>query len=207
MPKKLSLSDLSSFNPFGNWKFEQFIDNLTDKGLYYTVMFIKNGTNGPYGEYRFPSEWKKVARKMQGALDEIEYLETYRLDLENDINLEHFSICKIWAQRNEGIDCTLLQPVPFQKYFIDQPFADIPLPSAQDFRNKEQTAKNFKLAEAVLVKALLDNIDPDTSFYLPIPLVKKQEIKKMVYAVYDLDQVTDKEVKSRLGEYLKKICE
>lgn len=184
-----------------NFDFEKFYYNIlgyTDpiflgESVKMTMMFIywDEQRKIPYAQYRVP----KNLKEKEGFGDEAHFLEQYPLYLDDAYEQENknFSIYQAFLkfknlafekEHAENKAFSILKAHNLKAYFesLDR---KIPAPSEHDANKDPVNAVGFKYNEAIMVNSLIQELNLDTSDYLPIPLVAMGELVGMVYYVFD----------------------
>ncbi|MEO1417808.1 MAG: hypothetical protein AAFW00_21170 [Bacteroidota bacterium] len=156
--------------------------------LKFTTTFIyKDAETGkPFARYKLLDEFEDL----ENFSDEKAYLENYKIFLDAEANKE-FSISQVFHDfHNLKLDFAnnqALRKQSLERYFGEEG-DQIPGPE-EDVSHYPQDVEHLLKVEAIYVKLLLTDFDPDSSFYLPLPIIAFGNLVGMIYFLYDEDSL------------------
>ena len=199
--------------------FERFISAIygfvspiiTEESLRITSMFIyrEEKTGRPYGQYRLPASLHSRA----GFADEARFLSAHKLYLDqgtlDENGKEQFSVKRIYdAYYAETPDkdniFSELKGNNLSEYFRKLPEDAVTDSGKIDFDqapHNAHTPENFLQAELVMVHTLLEQLNTQTGYYWPLPIIAFGDLIGMLYFVYDQEKLNKQVQAGDLATY------
>lgn len=209
------------FHSGGDFEYEKFYQSA--KGLAasivkpgsadLTTIFRNTDIEGiNYFQYRFSKSVKQQASKR--IIAAINFLESYRIyvgreqeDRSRMLNEPAFSIIRMY----HGFSDLTVWEEPLSKSSLADYFGEIEDrevdpsvlkdPTDPDSYNRE-TVKEFIHAESLMIGLILEELDEDSSYFLPVPLIARGRLMGAVYLVFDESKLQQETFKNEIAQQL-----
>ncbi|MEL7005518.1 MAG: hypothetical protein AAFN93_22725 [Bacteroidota bacterium] len=155
--------------------------------LKFTTTFIykDNQTGRPFARYKLLDEFEEL----ENFSDKKAYLESYKIlfDELNDKEKESLSIYQVF-HNFQNLKLDLKNNKVLRKQSLDKYFGKVggQIPGIEEnVSHYPQDFKHFRKVEVIYTKLLLADFDPDSSYYLPLPIIAFGNLVGTIYFLYD----------------------